>query len=132
MKHQKCKELLFKVLAGQPDTELAADAGKKAYWEQEQKDAVQINYRILGEVFSVYSGLELREKALACGLLPRILERLSVISGEKPRAFEEEEGKAVPEEDQADLDQVESKKIEIKKNTEKKQRKGVGYSSKQG
>jgi hypothetical protein len=35
LKHQKCKELLFKVLAGQPDTELAADAGRKAHWEQE-------------------------------------------------------------------------------------------------
>jgi len=37
----------------------------------------------------VSRGLELREKALACGLLPRILERLSAISGEKPRVFEE-------------------------------------------
>lgn len=36
-------------------------------------------------------GLELREKALACGLLSRILERLAAISGEKPRVFEEEE-----------------------------------------
>ena len=119
-------------MAGQPDTELAADAGKKAHWEQEQKDAVQINYRILGEVFSVSGGLELREKALACGLLPRILERLSVISGEKPRTFEEEEGIVGADEDQIDLDQGGGKKVETKKNTEKKQRKGVGYSSKQG
>ena len=36
-------------------------------------------------------GLELREKALECGLLPRILERLSVISGEKPRVYEEDD-----------------------------------------
>jgi hypothetical protein len=27
LKHQKCKELLFKVLAGQPDSELQADGG---------------------------------------------------------------------------------------------------------
>ena len=74
LKHQKCKELLFKVLAGQPDSELQADAGRQTHWAQEQKEAVQINYRILGEVFSVSGGLELREKALACGLLPRILE----------------------------------------------------------
>jgi hypothetical protein len=46
----------------------------------------------LGEVFSVSGGLELREKALSCGLLPRILQRLSVISGEKPRALQEEDG----------------------------------------
>ena len=35
LKHQKCKGLLFKVLAGQPDTELGADPSKKAFWEQE-------------------------------------------------------------------------------------------------
>jgi len=29
---------------------------------------------------------------LACGLLPRILERLSVISGEKPRVLEDQDG----------------------------------------
>jgi len=46
----------------------------------------------LGEVFSVSGGLELREKALSCGLLPRILQRLSVISGEKPRVLQEEDG----------------------------------------
>ena len=39
------------MLAGQPDAELATDAGKKVFWDQEQKDALQINYRILGEVF---------------------------------------------------------------------------------
>jgi hypothetical protein len=51
LKHQKCRERLFGVLAGQPDAELATDAGKEAFWVQEQKDALQINYRILGEVF---------------------------------------------------------------------------------
>jgi len=89
LKHQKCKELLFKVLAGWPDAELAKDSTKKSYWESEQREAVLINYKILGEVFQVSSGLDLREKALSCGLLPRILERLSKISGEKPRVWEE-------------------------------------------
>lgn len=132
LKHQKCKELLFKVLAGQPDTELAADAGRKAHWEQEQKDAVQINYRILGEVFSVSDGLELREKALACGLLPRILERLAAISGEKPRVFEEEKDGA-DEPAQETKEQEPDKQAEAQPQpSEKKKRKGVGYSSKQG
>jgi len=136
LKHQKCKELLFKVLAGQPDSELQADGGKQAFWAQEQKEAVQINYKILGEVFSVSDGLELREKALACGLLPRILERLAAISGERPRVFEEleadeeagEEGKTATEQSNEDSE----KKEQPEKNTEKKKRKGVGYSSKQG
>ena len=35
LKNQKCKDLLFKVLAGQPDAELAADPNKKTQWEQE-------------------------------------------------------------------------------------------------
>ena len=67
-----------------------------------KKEALQINYKILGEVFTVTAnsgGLELREKALACGLLPRILERLGAISGEKPRVWEEEEPEVVEEAD---------------------------------
>lgn len=90
------------MLAGQPDSELQADSGKQPYWAAEQKEAVQINYKILGEVFSVTAvsgGLELREKALACGLLPRILERLGAISGEKPRVWEEEEPEQLEEQD---------------------------------
>jgi hypothetical protein len=30
----------------------------------------------------------LREKAIECGLLPKVLERLSNVSGEKPRFYE--------------------------------------------
>lgn len=134
LKHQKCKELLFKVLAGLPDSELQADGGKQAHWAQEQKEAVEINYKILAEVFSVSGGPELREKALAGGLLPRILERLASISGEKPRTFVD-----AAEEEPADVQATEvsvqvdtEQKGEPEKNTEKKKRKGVGYSSKQG
>ena len=81
-------------------------------------------------------GLELREKALACGLLPRILERLAAISGEKPRVFEEatEDAEAAAAE-QAALEKAKEdpgKKEQPEKNTQKKARKGVGYSSKQG
>ncbi len=36
---------------------------------------------------------------MSCGLLPRILDRLAIISGEKPRTYEEEESK---EQDNAD------------------------------
>jgi len=82
-------------------------------------------------VFSVSSGLELREKALACGLLPRILERLSVISGEKPRVYEEVEVIVEDKEENKDNKEAEVKKEPIK-NTEKQKRKGTGYSSKQG
>lgn len=60
-----------------------------------------------------------------------------MISGEKPRVYEDQGGadsphaKEVKDEPQAqEADQA--KKEEPKKNTEKKKRKGVGYSSKQG
>jgi hypothetical protein len=77
------------VLAGLPDAELKDDSHRQAFWAQEQKEVVQINYKILGEVFSVSGDAELREKALSGGLLPRILDRLAAISGEKPRTFAE-------------------------------------------
>lgn len=79
------------------------------------------------------SGLDLREKALACGLLPRILERLSVISGEKPRVWEEVEAAAVVDdkvEETKDTKETEQVKKDPVKNTEKAKRKGTGYSSK--
>ena len=45
LKNARCKDLLFKVLAGLPDTEISAEAGKadggaKTRWEEEQKSAV--------------------------------------------------------------------------------------------
>jgi hypothetical protein len=133
LKHAKCKELLFKVLAGLPDSELQADGSGQAHWSQEQKEAVQTNYKILSEVFSVSGDPELREKALKGGLLPRILERLATISGEKPRTFEEEAGeRADVDTNQDDLPKDSQPKAEPEKNTEKKKRKGVGYSAKQG
>jgi hypothetical protein len=87
LKNHKCKELLFKILAGQPDQE----PGSKDFWEKEQKEAVQVNYKILSEVFSVSCSSQLREQAIECGLFQRILDRLSNISGEKPRVYEDEE-----------------------------------------
>lgn len=125
------------MLAGQPDNELQAEASRQAHWAQEQKEAVQTNYKILAEVFSVSRDPELREKALEGGLLPRILDRLAAISGEKPRvhddgygAEDEEEG---AEETPSNNDQESQQKSSSpEKNTEKKKRKGVGYSAKQG
>lgn len=65
--------------------------------------------------------------------MPRILERLSAISGEKPRVYEEQT-EAAEEADQGTTatGAEQTKKEEPTKNTEKKKRKGVGYSSKQG
>ena len=70
-------------------------------WDKEQKEAVQVNYKILSEVFSVSAGVQLREQAIECGLFSRILDRLSRISGEKPRELEETEAELEDELEQA-------------------------------
>lgn len=85
---KKQKDLLLKILAGQPDID-SSDAALAAKWVTEQKDAVELNYKILAETFKQHDDKALREKAISSGIIGRILERLSLVSGEKPRIFEE-------------------------------------------
>lgn len=85
------------MLSGEPDKDV--DTGK---WEQEQKDAVQVNYKILAEIFAVSDDEGIRKSAINAGFLERILERLGAISGEKPRhredtSSDEEDLKDIPE-----------------------------------
>lgn len=67
---------------------------------------------------------------MKCGLLPRILDRLGQISGEKPRVYDEDN----KEEEVKGPVKVEESNVmqQTEKNTDKKKRKGVGYSSKVG
>lgn len=67
--------------------------------------------------------------AVEAGFIPRILERLGGIAGEKPREKDEtviEESK----DDNSDFEDIvlERKKSQTK-NVDKKKRKGVGYSA---
>lgn len=59
---------MFKVLAGLPDSEISSEAaGKteaKTRWEDEQKQAVQFNYKILSEAFNISTDTKLRETAM--------------------------------------------------------------------
>jgi hypothetical protein len=64
--------------------------------------------------------------------LPRILERLAVISGETPRVYEKQVGAEENADQGTETGTEQAKKEEPAKNIEKKKRKGVGYSSKQG
>ena len=136
LKNQKCKALLFQILAGEPDGNHGDQSTETKIWNQKHKDAVQTNYTILSEVFSVSNGNVLREKAMECGLIPRILKRLAQISGEKPRKFVEKEEVIEEEKDEEEEKKEEEDKVEIKpeahKKPEIKKKKGVGYSSKQG
>ena len=61
-----------------------------AKWAAEKKEAVELNYKILADTFKSHDEEALREQAISSGLINRILERLSVVSGEKPRVFEED------------------------------------------
>jgi hypothetical protein len=92
---------------------------------------VEYNYKILAEIFAIPSNINLRDAAIKAGFLPRILERLSAVSGEKPRVIDE-----VLESEDSDelLDSVPTLKREEsrKEDGTKKARKGVGYSAKQG
>ena len=96
MKNKKCKELLFKILSGEPDKR--TEEAKK--WEDEQREAVQFNYRILSEAFSVADDVKIREVAVKAEFLPRILERLGALSGDKPREIIEEKEEEPKEEEE--------------------------------
>ena len=94
-----------------------------------------MNYKILAETFKSHDEEGLREQALSSGLINRILERLGVVSGEKPRVFEAENEDAVEEMEELDL----IRKASSGKANEmgvaersKAKRKGVGYSTKLG
>ena len=62
---------------------------EKIKWETRQKEAVQLNYKILADTFKNHDDATLREQAISSGLITRILERLSIVSGEKPRIYEQ-------------------------------------------
>lgn len=90
LKNKSCKELLFKILSGEPDKDVD---NKK--WELEQKEAVQVNYKILAEIFAISNDVNIRQTAVKAGFLDRILERLGAISFEKARTLEESEEEEV-------------------------------------
>lgn len=121
LKNKACKDLLFKVLSGEPDKD-----GDVRKWDQEQKDAVQVNYKILAEIFGVSDDRLIRQTAIKAGFLERILERLGAISGEKPRRYESEES----EEEDLGLSFELTKKVSESKDKVRQKRSGVGYSSK--
>ena len=102
----------------------------KTRWEVEQKAAVQFNYKILSEAFQISTDLKLRDTAMKCGLLPRILDRLAQISGEKPRIFDAEFEQ--PFEEEKKEEQVTTSVMQSSNAADRKKRKGVGYSSKVG
>jgi hypothetical protein len=85
---------------------------------------------VLSEAFSVAGDVHIRKIAVEAGFIPRILERLGGIAGEKPREKDETVVVSDPEDDFEDI--VLERKKSNTKNIDKKKRKGVGYSASQG
>ncbi len=91
---------------------------------------MQVNYKILAEIFVISNDVSIRQTAIKAGFLDRILERLGAISGEKPRRYEESDSEDEVVGETPELAKVKSVKNEDGKT--KAKRSGVGYSSKQG
>eukprot|EP01022_Parablepharisma_sp_SALTPOND_P015993 TRINITY_DN22_c0_g3_i1.p1 TRINITY_DN22_c0_g3~~TRINITY_DN22_c0_g3_i1.p1 ORF type:complete len:4095 (+),score=552.02 TRINITY_DN22_c0_g3_i1:5895-18179(+) len=129
IKNKKCKDLLFQILAGIPDREVVAENKKKdeelKKWEEEHQAAVRVSYQNLAEVFRISNDIKMREQAFDNGLIDRILERIGTLTGEKGRKWVEK----VEEEEKVE-NKAEAKKSQ--KNTDKKKRKGVGYTTNVG
>ena len=129
IKNKKCKDLLFKILAGIPDQKPAPENKKQKdeetkKWEEEHLSAVRVSYQNLAEVFKISNDIKMREQAFDNGLIDRILERVGALTGEKGRKWEEKE-------EEVKAEKKEEKKKEVK-NTSKGKRKGVGYSTNVG
>jgi hypothetical protein len=87
----------------------------------------------LADTFKNHDEAPLREQAISSGLIARILERLSVVSGEKPRVREDEKEDEEMDEIALEKKQSSNKAFEQDVATRAKaKRKGVGYSTKQG
>ena len=131
IKNKKCKDLLFKILAGVPDKEVSTENKKKdeelKRWEEEHQAAVRVSYQNLAEVFRISNDSKMREQAFDNGLIDRILERIGTLTGEKGRKWED---KTDEEEEKVAKKPTEVK--EEQKNIDKKKRKGVGYTTNVG
>jgi len=130
IKNKKCKDLLFKILAGVPDKEVKEETKKKdeemKKWDEEHQQAVRISYQNLAEVFKVSNDANVREQAFDNGLIDRILERVGTLTGEKGRKWEDKK-----EEEQKETKSTSPSKKD-QKNIDKKKRKGVGYTTNVG
>ncbi len=55
LKNKQCKDLLFKVMGEEPTTETDCKQ-----WEDDLKEAVKLNYKILADIFVINNNTELR------------------------------------------------------------------------
>jgi ubiquitin-activating enzyme E1 len=117
--HQQCSSILFNLLCGFYDNENSA--------KKEGHDVSKYIFEILGNTFSKNRSGELRKIAIEKGIFNCIIERLELLTHEKPRKFSPGE-----EKEEENKKNEENKKKENTNTTNKKiSKKGVGYGSDQ-
>jgi len=115
---------LFDVLSGLPNTE----KDKEVYWSEAQDQATKMIYKVLKQIFSWSKDANIRLKASESGLVTKILDRLIVMTGEKPWKLAEKEKEEVKEQNpiMPALPDLPSIPSDVKT---KKGRSGVGYTT---
>ena len=118
--NKKSTQLIFHIIKGIPDTEVNRN---KVKWNEIYQDAAAHCYSLVSKIFEDYNNVEVRENALKEGFIISILERVTKLSGEKPRKWEDE-----PDKKEIKIET----KSPSKKIAKKEVRKGVGYSTEVG
>ena len=117
--HKQCSSILFNLLCGFYDNENSA--------KKEGHDVSKYIFEILDHIFSKNHSGELRKIAIEKGIFNSIIERLELLTHEKPRKFSPGE-----EKEEVNKKNEENKKKENTNTTGKKiSKKGVGYGSDQ-
>jgi len=137
MNYKKCKDLLMKVLAGQPDID-SENKSLADKWKNEVREASEINFKILAQAFRNRENAEMRQQCIEFGIFSGILTRLGAVSGEKSRNRIEEKVEEVKDDDELPMEapslvrcstsQLDQEREKQRKNNKGKGLQGVGYS----
>ena len=123
IRHQKCFNILFNLLCGIYDNNSSVkDIGI---------EATKYILEILDNSFAENKSYKLRQISIEKGIFKNILEKLELLTHEKPRKFEpkteQEEKEEEEKEKEKEKEKEEKKKSE--NNNKNKKTKGVGYGS---
>jgi len=91
--------------------------------------ATKLIYRILNEMFNVSKDINLRVKAIQYRLIEKILDRVVVLTGEKPRTYVSD---LFEKKEEIKVEVIEEEIVDAKPKEEpekKKGRSGVGYTT---
>lgn len=75
---------MFDILSSVPNQE---GVSKEDVWIENQEIATKLIYKIIKDMFEVSDEIVLWEKSIEHGLITKILDRLQILTGEKPRRY---------------------------------------------